>query len=368
MMDLSQTRRIEGCRLPGVSRALVVGVLLFTGCFSSLSLAQRPPAPSVVVELAQMRELAPTIWTSGSVISRNEAQVASEAQGRLVSVAEVGDVFKKGETVARLDASLTTLELAEQEAEVGRVTARISFLVKEVARLQRLAKSNNAAQTLLEERIAERDTARSERAVAEAKLAQVRVKLERSVVRAPFDGVVVERLLEAGEWVNSGDAVVRLTDPQHVEINTRIPIAYLNFLTKGEVLRIKSDTQQGLARIRTVVRVADSASRLLSVRLDPIEGEWTVGLPVKVAVPSAQAKKVLTVPRDALVLRRSGASVFRISPDNRAEKIGVDLGIASGPYIEVAGGVKAGDRVVTRGGERLRSGQSVNIIELGAKK
>jgi len=368
MADLTKTARAVDHASPRFSRLLSVGTLVLGLCLSSSLFAQRPPGPSVVVDTAQLRELAPIVWTSGSVISRNEAQVAAETKGRLVSVADVGDAFKKGETFARLDASLTTLELAEQEAEVDSVAARIRFLEKEVKRLQRLAKSNNAAQTLLEERIAERDMARSERAVAEAKLAQVRVRLERSVVRAPFNGVVVERLLEVGEWVDSGDAVVHLTDPKHVEVNTRVPITYLNFLSKGDVLRIKSDTQQGMAKIRMVVRVADSASRLLSVRLEPVEGEWTVGLPVKVAVPSAQAREVLAVPRDALVLRRSGASVFRISPENMAEKVSVELGIASGPYIEVQGELNAGDRIVTRGGERLRPGQTVKIIELGVKK
>jgi RND family efflux transporter MFP subunit len=348
-------------------RIFSIGVFVFSSCFSTAVLAQRPPPPSVVIESAEMRELAPIVMSSGSVISRNEAQVAAEAEARLEWVADVGDAIKKGEALARLDTSLTKLELAEYEAEVGQVAARINFLEKEVARLQSLAKSNNAAQTLLEERTAERDTTRSERAVAEAQLAQVKLRLEHSVVRSPFDGVVVERLLKVGEWVNNGDAVVRLIDPVNVEIDTKVPITYLKFLNEGARLHVSSDAQEGFASIRTVVRIANSASRLLSVRLIP-EGNWPVGLPVKVAVPSAETRQVLTVPRDALVLRRSGATVYRISEDNNSEKVDVGLGIASGPYIEVTGDLKAGDRVVTRGGERLRPGQAVNVIELGAKK
>ena len=346
--------------------ALISAFALLFLCiaFSPVLLAQRPPPPSVVVDVAQVRELAPVSWASGSVMSRSEAEIAAEAEGRLLWVAEVGDKIKKGEVLARIDNSLTTLESAEQEAEVKRVAARIRFLEKEVARLQRLATSNNAAQTLLEERIAERDTARSERAVAEAQLAQVRVELERSEVRAHFNGVVVERLLKKGEWVNSGDAVVRLIDPDNVEIDTRVPIAAMKFLLEGDVLNVKSDMQQGKAKIVAVVRAADSASRLLSVRLKPLDAGWPVGLPVKVAVPSAKRREVLTVPRDALVLRRSGATVFRLLAENKVEKIGVGLGIASGPYIEVTGGLNPGDRVITRGGERLRPGQTVNVIEL----
>ena len=345
-----------------------ISILLLSVLFVQLALAQGPPPPSVVVANAQMRDMAPLVWASGSVVSRSEAQVAAETEGRLLWVADVGDEVKKGEVLARIDSSLTTLELAEEEAEVKRVAARIRFLEKEVKRLQRLAKSNNAAQTLLEERIAERDAERSERAVAEARVAQVRLNLERSEVRAQFSGVVVERLLHAGEWVNNGNAVVKLVDPHDVEIETRAPINTLEFLSAGDVLQVKGDRQRGQATIRAVVRAADSASRLVSVRLKPNGDQWPVGLPLKVAIPSAATRHVLTVPRDALVLRRSGATVFRVLAENKVEKVAVELGVASGSYIEITGGVQEGDRVVTRGGERLRPGQSVKIITLGSKQ
>jgi hypothetical protein len=79
-------------------------------------------------------------------------------------------------------------------------------------------------------------------------------------------------------------------------------------------------------------------------------------------VPTAKPRKVLAIPRDALVLRRDGTTVYRVDAEGLAQRVPVTTGIAVGPLIEVDG-IQSGDRVVIRGGERLRPGQSVTIIE-----
>jgi multidrug efflux pump subunit AcrA (membrane-fusion protein) len=103
----------------------------------------------------------------------------------------------------------------------------------------------------------------------------------------------------------------------------------------------------------------------LDLRLDFAGVNWRVGQPVRVALPTAVAKQVLAVPRDALVLRRDGSSIFKVNQDGVAEKVSVEIGIASGDYVEVKGDLKDGDPVVIRGGERLRPGQKVQIISEG---
>ncbi len=82
---------------------------------------------------------------------------------------------------------------------------------------------------------------------------------------------------------------------------------------------------------------------------------------MRIAVPTALRREVLSVPRDALVIRRNSISLYRIDDDNIARQVSVRTGIASGAFIEVRGDMKAGDRVVIRGGERLRDGQQVTV-------
>jgi multidrug efflux pump subunit AcrA (membrane-fusion protein) len=103
---------------------------------------------------------------------------------------------------------------------------------------------------------------------------------------------------------------------------------------------------------------------LFEIRLDPpVELGWKAGQAVRVAVPVSDRREVLAVPADALILRREGVSVFRIDGDGVAERIEVVLGAADGTMIEVTGNLEAGDRVVIRGGERLRPGQQVTVLD-----
>jgi multidrug efflux pump subunit AcrA (membrane-fusion protein) len=86
-----------------------------------------------------------------------------------------------------------------------------------------------------------------------------------------------------------------------------------------------------------------------------------VGENVRLSVPTGSPTEVLAVPRDALVLRREGASVFRIGENGTAERVDVVRGAGAGELVAVTGRISPGDRVVVRGAERLRPGQPVDI-------
>jgi multidrug efflux pump subunit AcrA (membrane-fusion protein) len=98
---------------------------------------------------------------------------------------------------------------------------------------------------------------------------------------------------------------------------------------------------------------------MFEVRLNVDPEKWTVGESVRLSMPTADLKKVLAVPRDALVLRRDGTSVFKVKADSTVEQVSVITGLGDGSHIEVIGELSEGDRVVTRGAERLSSGMEV---------
>ena len=114
-------------------------------------------------------------------------------------------------------------------------------------------------------------------------------------------------------------------------------------------------------KVRTVVPVGDDRSRLYELRLT-LEGEgWSAGQSVRISVPTALPQRLVSVPRDALVLRRDNTAVFRVREDNTVEKVIVTTGIAQGDWIAVDGPIQPGDRIVIRGGERLRDGKAVSV-------
>jgi multidrug efflux pump subunit AcrA (membrane-fusion protein) len=102
---------------------------------------------------------------------------------------------------------------------------------------------------------------------------------------------------------------------------------------------------------------------MFEVRLNVDPQHWTVGESMRLAMPTAEAKEVLTVPRDTLVPGREGASVFRLNADMTAEQLNVSTGPGVGKLIEVFGDLGEGGRVVIRGAERLRTGMAVSVQE-----
>ncbi len=337
-------------------------LLLVSVCVSAGVLAQQGPrAVPVEVSQAQVRAMAPVSWAAGTVVSLDDADISAEVSGRLVTVADEGDQIKKGGVLARVDDVLIKAELTSAKADVAREEASLTFLRRELDRLERLAKQNNAAQTQLEQTLSQRDGTQNQLEAANARLLIARERLDRTVMRAPFAGVVVRRTKRAGEWVNSGDEVLQLLDTSQLEIETTAPVTLKPYLSIGQTLHIETSQQLGAAKIRAVVPVADRQSRLIRLRLEITEGDWLAGQSVKVALPTALPQDVLSVPRDALVIRRSGSYLFKLDDDSMAQQVFVDTGIASGDFIQVKGDLASGDQVVIRGNERLRPGQPVAV-------
>jgi len=337
---------------------LAVSVVLCLQVGDALAGSRGKP---VVVAEATMRFLAPVDYYTGTVISREHARLASEVSGRLLWVAEVGDSLEAGGVVARIDDVLLREDHIEREADAARIQARLKFLSLESARLQRLANSNNAAQSQLEQVDSDRLAASSELKAAQARQHRSAALLERTQLRAPFAGIVTERLLNVGEWANEGAAVVTMTDPLHLEIQGWVSVSALPFLEPQAPVHFERNGEKYEGVVRTLVPVGDIRSRLYELRVGLPDGSWKVGESVRIAVPATIPREVLSVPRDAMVLRRDAIGVFVV--DNKAvvHRVSVIPGIASGAWIEVKGDIKPGDRVVTRGGERLRDGQKVVV-------
>lgn len=348
------------CMRPGGAALslLVVATLFCTGAAAQQG-GGPPPAP-VVVETAKSQRLAPVSWYPATVISRNKARLAAEVAGRLIAVAEVGTNLARGDVAARLDDTLLQQTLNENLAAVSREQARLKFLSADVRRLEKLARQNTATQSQLDEAIANLGVTRSELAATQARVDHTRERIERTVLYAPFDGVVVERLLEPGEWAEEGSAVLRLVDSASLYVQAWVPVQALRHVSENTTLRLMANPKETTGTVHTIVPVGDARSRLYELRIIVKDAAFSVGQDLRVAIPAAEPREVVAIDRDALVLRRDGAVVYRVGTDETAERVEVKTGIASGRLIEVSD-IRDGDLVVVRGGERLRQGQKVVV-------
>lgn len=335
-------------------------LLIVATSFSAAAYAQNFGPAAVVVSNVEYRELAPSVDVPGTVVSRFDSSLASELSAKLVWIAEVGTVVKKDETVARLED--VTFKLLEMEAQ-GRLEgeqARVRFLISERDRLSQLAENNLSAKSQLDQIESNLAVAQSDVKIAEVQLGLAKIAMHITQIRSPFDGIVTERLRNIGERLNVSDEIIRVVDPNSLEVIARAPLNTVNFIKEKAVIDIHNDYRQDDASVRVIVPFGNPQSHMFEIRLDVDPDVWTVGESVRLSMPTADVKHVLAVPRDALVLRREGASVFKVKEDNTVEQVSVITGLGDGSHIEVIGELAEGDQVVTRGAERLSPGMEVS--------
>ena len=328
-----------------------------------LATAQMGGPALVRVAPAALRDIAPVSMVPGTVVSRNDARLSAEVPGRLTEVLDVGTRVQKGDPVAVIEDTMLKLRNTELKAQVRRAESSLRFLENEEQRFAQLAKSNLAAVTQLEQTRSDREVALGDLEIARARLEQNEDQLARTRILAPYDGVVVERLMMPGERVIEGGNVVRLVDPNNLEVIARAPLEFYSFVRPGQELDLQAGNVLHNGTVRTVVAVGDLNSHQFELRVDLEGSPFPVGQTLRVSLPVSDSREVLTVNRDALVLRSEGQSVFVVDEDNTARQVQVRIGVGQGENIEVVGDVRPGDRVVIRGNERLQPGQEVSIME-----
>lgn len=350
-----------------LATVLAGGLLLSqVKCSAEASPQAKPATPPAVVSVAPAvrAEFSPWHWGPGSVVSRQDSRVAGEVAGRVLRVAEIGDPVRAGEPIAVLDDAALRLEEQDHLASIGRVQAQLALAQAQERRYAALAAQQNVARAQYEQQRADRDVLAQDLARARAQLAQTRHQRTRMTVRAPFDGLVAERLVQPGEYLRAGDAVARVVDTGTREVRVHAPVELARHAAVGTRVLVRAGGDEREARVTALVPVGDEASRQLELRVAVAEQAFPVGSAVTVGLPSAAARMVVAVPRDALVLRREGNFVMRVDAAGKAERLPVRTGEEIDGMVEVQGTVAPGDRLVVRGAERLEAGQALDIQPL----
>jgi len=335
--------------------------------WSTLATAQQegmafPPA-RVQVAAAELRDMAPVVEVSGTVVSLNDSRIATEVEGVLTWLAEVGDEVEAGDVIARIEPRLMQVALTRARANVARLEAELRYRERQLTRAEELAASNNASANLLDESRANRDQVLHQLEDARAQLERAEGDLARTRIRAAFAGHVTRRLASVGEFLSVGEDVLRLVDTRRKEIVLPAPIALTAFVRPEQPVVVEYAGVERRYRVRAVVPVGDAVSRVVEIRLRASDSDWLVGTPVQVSLPNGLPVTAVAVPRDALVERGGTTFVYKLTENGDAQQIAANITSTVGMWVAIAGGIEAGDRVIVRGAERLAPGQPVEVID-----
>jgi RND family efflux transporter MFP subunit len=328
--------------------------------------APKPLPVPVEVATARLQAVTPRTWIPGSIVSRDDARVASVVAGRVIAIAEVGQRVGAGARLAKLDDTLLKLRLADLEAQVARARAQQNLSTTQLERFRQLAATHALSTSQLDDARAQQDMAGHDVARLTAQLKQAEYDSAESEIRAPFPGIVTERFAQRGEFLQAGAPVVRLVNASDTEARATAALVLAANVRPGQQVAVRARGEERHGTVRTVVPVGDDRSRQFEVRVAVASGDWLVGTPIDISVPTAVERQAITVPRDALVIRQNRSYVLRVTPADTVEELEVTPGDALVDVVEVRGLVSAGDRLVVRGAEHLSAGQRVTIVPTAA--
>lgn len=322
------------------------------------------PSPVGFTE-AREHGIGRSLRLTGSVETRRVSIVASEVAGLVTALlAREGDSVRRGQPLARLRRTNLEQQLAGRQASLREAEARLKLALRTLERSEELFASEVISRQLLDDATSEKAAWQGRVESLQAEIAQVEDDLSRSVVSAPFSGVVVEEHTQTGQWVSVGGPVVELMDLDVLEVVLQVPEQNFAGLKKGSSTRVRFPALEGLeleGKIHSLIPRADPETRTFPVKVRVAnEGHRVgVGMMAEVELPVGERTRALIVPKDAVVQKGSGRFVYRIGTGETVEEVPVTVGKAAGAWLEIRGGVKAGDRIVTRGNERLFPGMAV---------
>lgn len=321
-------------------------------------LSSPPPVPVVVASAAKM-VMAPHTILPGTVISTRDAVIASEATGKVLSVALVGDIVAIGDSLAEIDPENAKQLVAQRKASVARLISLYEYHKNYYARVDLEDNKLGIPELRIAELRSNMETAKADMDAEKVALTSAELGLRRTSIKAPFAGRIVSQSIQTGEYAQVGSPVVRLVDINNLEVSARVPAALVQPIEVGSLLDISAMGKKLTAPMRALVPVGDAISRTMELRVTLVNSGLFVGSAVRVSLPSAQAKEVIAIPRDAVILRTNAQYIFVVDQGGIASRRAIELGFAEGDMIEAIGDITASDIVVVRGGERLRDGQAV---------
>lgn len=327
----------------------------------------QPQAAASPVRYTEAREhfIQGQLQLPGSVEANTVSLVASEIAGLVIEypVTE-GLTVEKGRLLARLNTRSLEIRLTAADAQLKEATARLKLAERNLQRSNELFTAGIISRQQLDDSFYEFNAWQGRIDALNAEIEHIRHDIGCSRIHAPFNGVVTSKHTELGQWVGVGGPVVELLSLEDLDILVNVPEQHLRVLRVGGPASVRFETLPGVSaagKIGVIMPRADPQARTfpVKVRVSGLAGKAAVGMLAEVTLPSGGRQRATVVPKDAVVDAGAEKVVYLLNGDNTVQPATVQTGSGVGDWIEVRGPLAAGQRVVTRGNERLRPGQLV---------
>ena len=347
-----------------VATSLFVGLAAVGAPNSAVAQFGAGPSPVRYTE-ARRHTLRRVVRLPGTVESASMSIVASEVAGLVTEFpAREGTAVTRGDVLARLRSTNLELRLKAIESELGEAEAREQLAERELQRARDLFADELFSQQQLDAAEFEYNARVGRVGQLRADMERLNDDVERSTIRAPFDGVVVAEQTEVGQWLTVGGPVVELHALHRLEVVVEVPERHFSAIRRGSAVTVEVESLGDVSvdgQVSAIIPRASAQARTfpVKVRIGNPDGQIGVGMLTQAAFPIGDSYEATIVPKDALVFQGSQRFVYVIGDDGAASILPIQVGPGAGEWVAVDGPVQPGAKVITRGNERLQPGQAV---------
>ncbi len=351
---------------------LLAGLLAVfaSGCAKGPEAAQTAaPAPLLIApeDVLTIRDSAvssgPTI--TGSIQPERRADLRAEVPAIVLKVLkENGDAVRRGDLLVQLDDTAIRDGLGSAEAASRAASQAYEQAQRQFERMKTLRASGMASTQQVEDAEIRRNNTQSDMEAARARVVSARQQMQRTEVRAPFDGVVSERKVSAGDTAQIGKELLKVIDPTSMRFEGLVSADHVGEVQSGQAVSFRVNgygDEEFAGRVRRVNPAANPTTRQVEVLVDFVGPKQPklAGLYAEGRLET-QSHRSLTIPASAVVRDGDKASAFRVK-ENRLQRVALAIAERdprTGDYI-VASGLAEGDQVIRYPSALLKDGQAV---------
>ena len=361
--------------------ALLLGLPPLAGCSSDDSSAedtaeQRTPVETIALQRTRFEDV---LEVNGEVTALNDATLSAEASGTVLSIAEQGTFVKAGQVVARLESGEAEAAVEQAKAQLETAKSRLELAADRYQRQLPLYRDSIISALEFEQVRSERNQARASVNQTQAQLASAQDRLANTRIRAPFAGIVEERMVEPGEQISPGQQAARMVDIGRVEVTANVPERYANDVQRGQSVTVQFDTYGAGARrgqVTFVGNTIDPESRTFPVKVEIPNSDRQIKPEMSgtMKIPTRTVEDALVVPRTAVERDEEGTNVYIVDrgagrdTTTGAETPVVDVrSVTIGPTYQqqavALSGLQDGQEVIVSGQANVAAGDTVRVTE-----
>ncbi|MCB1195379.1 efflux RND transporter periplasmic adaptor subunit [bacterium] len=345
-----------------MKKNILYTVIIFLGVVCASHSQNMPPAQVIVMKVAE-KEVALTTPLVGIVEFNTVSDVSAEVEGLIEEhFFEEGDLITAGDPLVKLGVEFTQKDIEIIQKEIEAVDVKIESAYKNVVRLEKLFKTSASSEREYDEYYFSHKELIKQKERLEKDKERWNLHIQKSCVKAPFTGIVVEKHKNLGEWVSPSTSLCRMMSIDHVYVKVAVSEGLKRYLEKGQKIFVEIPPlhKEFQGEVISFIPVADMKSKTFFVKIKiPYFEDAIRNMSAVAHIPTSDRMMMKMVKRDALV-HFNGKDFVYIADEGIARILPIEIRVYDGEYVGVESpGLAVGMKTIIDGNDRLQPDQPI---------